>query len=96
MAALAHGRPVLGLRGPNTDAVLAGAGDALALTPLGDRAAFAARGVELTSDLPRLRAIGDAGRQLYESEFDWPVLTQNAVRAIDQLTCYRPSALAAA
>jgi glycosyltransferase involved in cell wall biosynthesis len=73
MAALAHGRPVLGLSGENTDAVLAAATDALALTPAGDIPAFARAAVELTSDQGRLRAIGAAGLRLYETCFAWPV-----------------------
>jgi glycosyltransferase involved in cell wall biosynthesis len=89
MAALAHGRAVLGLRGPSTDAVLAGARGALALTPVGDRAAFARAAVELTSDPERLLAIGDAGRGLYESRFDWPVTAQRVGAVLETITARR-------
>jgi glycosyltransferase involved in cell wall biosynthesis len=77
MAALAHGRPVLGLHGHSTDRVLADAPDALVLTPVGEPRAFARTAVELTGDPARLRHIGEAGRRLYEAEFDWPVLARN-------------------
>jgi glycosyltransferase involved in cell wall biosynthesis len=76
MAALAHGRAVLGLQGRNTDAVLADAHDALVLTPAGDRAAFARRAVELAADPQRLQRIGAAGHRLYAERFDWPVLAR--------------------
>jgi UDP-glucose:(heptosyl)LPS alpha-1,3-glucosyltransferase len=86
MAALAHGRPVLGLRGCNTDAVLADAADALALTPAGDPHAFSSAAVELTRDPERLRTIGDAGRRLYESRFDWPILAQSIASVLAATT----------
>lgn len=78
MAALAHGRPVLGQRGRNTDAVLAENREALVLTPTGDPTTYSQRAVELTNDVSQLNAIGDAGQRLYESRFDWPV----AARAV--------------
>ena len=62
MAALAHGVPVLGLSGGNTDTVLASARDALVLTPVGDLAAFSRAAVALAADRPRRQAIGEAGR----------------------------------
>jgi len=75
MAALAHGRPVLGLSGPRTDAVLVRrAGDALLLSPLGDREAYARAAAQAAVDRDRLQQVGAAGRLLYESEFDWPVV----------------------
>jgi glycosyltransferase involved in cell wall biosynthesis len=86
MAALAHGRPVLGCRGHSTDAVLARANDAMVLTPAGDRAAFARAAVELTSDPARLRAVGDAGRWLYQSQFDWPVAAQRVGAVLQTVT----------
>jgi hypothetical protein len=85
MAAFAHGRPVLGLRGRNTDAVLAGARGALVLTPAGDRAAFSRAAVELTSDPQRMRSIGDAGHQLYETHFDWPHVARRVAAVVNGL-----------
>jgi UDP-glucose:(heptosyl)LPS alpha-1,3-glucosyltransferase len=89
MAALAHGRPVLGLRGRNTDAVLARAEGAMFLTPADDRAAFAEAAVELTRDPDRLRAIGAAGRELYESHFDWPATARSVAAVIEAVTARR-------
>jgi glycosyltransferase involved in cell wall biosynthesis len=83
MAALAHGRPVLGCRGHSTDTMLASSEDAMVLTPAGDRATYARTAVELTSDPTRLRGVGDAGRRLYELQFDWPV-TAERIRAVLQ------------
>jgi glycosyltransferase involved in cell wall biosynthesis len=91
MAALAHGRPVLGLRGDATDAVLHRAHDALVLTDWGDPAAFARMAVELTFDPGRLDAIGDAARRLYEREFDWPVLTGRLRAALEQMAAIGPA-----
>jgi len=85
MAALAHGVPVLGLNGHNTDAVLAQAADAIVLTPVGDRAAFVRAVVELTRDPARMRATGDAGRRLYESRFGWPVLAGTVASQLDTM-----------
>jgi glycosyltransferase involved in cell wall biosynthesis len=75
MAALAHGRPVLGLAGPRTDAILLGSPDALRLTPLGDRDAYARAAAALADSADDREAIGASGRALYEAHFDWPVLT---------------------
>lgn len=75
MAGLAHGVPVVGLRGDNTDAVLARSG-ALVLTPVGDRGAFAHAVSDLAVDCARLQALGAAGRRLYLAEFDWPVVAR--------------------
>ncbi len=86
MAALAHGTPVLGLRGHNTDSILTEASEALVLTPVGDLAAFGHAAVELTSDPPRLKAIGEAGRALYESRFDWPVIAQRVAGELHTIT----------
>ena len=82
MSALAHGRPVVGLHGQNTDSVLAGAGDALVLTPAGDRAAFAGQAVALANDPTRRQAIGQAGKRLYEERFDWPVLARRVASVV--------------
>jgi glycosyltransferase involved in cell wall biosynthesis len=90
MAALAHRRPVLGLRGKNTDQVLIDAVDALALTPMGDPTAFAHAAVELTRDPRKMRAIGEAGGRLYDERFDWPVVAARVTAVLDDLTA-RPT-----
>jgi UDP-glucose:(heptosyl)LPS alpha-1,3-glucosyltransferase len=92
MAALAHGRPVLGLRGRHTDAVLAEAQDALVLTPAGDPAAFSRAAVELAGDRRRLRAIGDAGHRLYKANFDWPVVARQVASVLETIPPERPAA----
>jgi glycosyltransferase involved in cell wall biosynthesis len=83
MAALAHGTPVLGLQGHNTDPVLTRASDAIALSRVGDPAAFARLAVEMTRDLPRLKARGEAGRSLYLSHFDWPVIAAKVAEVLE-------------
>jgi glycosyltransferase involved in cell wall biosynthesis len=82
MAALAHGRPVLGLRSPQTDAVLLRTPPAVAMTEVGSRGGFARTAVELSLDSDRLDQLGHAGRRLYESEFDWPVIVGRIVEAL--------------
>jgi glycosyltransferase involved in cell wall biosynthesis len=74
MAGLAHGIPIVGLRGDNTDGVLLHHHDAMVLTPVGDLRAYARAVVALSADPERRRATGRAGRRLYAAEFDWPVL----------------------
>ena len=86
MAALAHGRPVLGLDGRNTDMLLADAGGAVALTPVGDRSSFSRAAVELSGDPERLRAIGEAGRRLYDSRFDWAVTARSVGAVLETLS----------
>lgn len=76
MAALAHRRPVLGLRGKHTDRMLVDAHGALTLTPVGQVDAFAQAAVRLTRDRELLQSIGEAGARLYEERFDWPVTAQ--------------------
>lgn len=83
MAALAHGRPILGLRGHNTDSVLARASDALILTPAGDAGAFARAAAALADDPARRQAIAAAGRRLYEERFDWPVFVRRLTALLD-------------
>lgn len=73
MAALQHGVPVLATEGPLTDSVLRRT-PALSLTPVGDREAYARAAAALAADPERRRTAGRAGRDLYEREFDWPVI----------------------
>jgi len=92
MAALAHGRPVLGLHGVNTDAELAAARDALTLTRAGDREAFARAAVALTAEPARLRALGEAGRRLYEARYDWPVIARRVANVLEETRAARSAA----
>lgn len=96
MAALAHGRPVLGLTGHNTDTILARARDALWLTPAGSPVAFARATVALTAEPARLGTMGAAARRLYETHFDWPVLTRKVEAAIASISATERPATAVA
>lgn len=69
-AALAHGRPIVGLRGANTDAMLAAAsGTAMLLTAAGDKDAFAREAVSVTRSPALMRRLGAQARELYDQEF---------------------------
>lgn len=83
MAALAHGLPVLGLRGRATDDVLLECEGTLTLTPVGDRDAFSRAAADLVTDRSRLRARGEAGRRLYLEHFDWPHVARRVMSAIE-------------
>jgi glycosyltransferase involved in cell wall biosynthesis len=92
MAALAHGKPVVGLEGSNTDEVLRQAGDALVLVPTGDRDAFARAVVDLLEQPARMRSIGERGRRLYESRFDWPLAAEQVLALMSRMTSRNGSA----
>lgn len=85
MAALAHGLPVVALRGASTDRVLLEC-DALTLTPAGRPEAFARAAASLTLDSARMAARAAGGRRLYEEEFDWPVLAERVQSVLDRIT----------
>jgi glycosyltransferase involved in cell wall biosynthesis len=82
MAALAHGVAVLTVQGTATDALLAGQPQALELTPAGDLRAYALAAVRLAADRPGLRVRGEAGRRLYETQLDWPVIARRVSGAL--------------
>jgi glycosyltransferase involved in cell wall biosynthesis len=82
MAALQHGLPVVGTTGPLTDAVLRNASQALRLTAVGDPGLFARAAVRLGEDRAGRAAAGVAARELYEREFDWPVLAEKLLAAL--------------
>jgi len=86
MAALAHGRPVVALRGRSTDSVLTAHADALVLTPAGDPEGFVRATVEMAGDAERRVAVGAAGRRLYEARFDWPVLARKVAGVLAGLS----------
>lgn len=91
MASLAHGLPVLGLRGHNSDSVLLDHPGALVLTGAGDRAAYARAAVALAGDPRRRQLIGDAGRRLYDEAFDWPIIARTVAAATNELAAARPA-----
>jgi glycosyltransferase involved in cell wall biosynthesis len=74
MAALCNGVPVVSTRGSETDAELLNATAAITLTPPSDPRSFAEAAVTLARDGERRRAVGEAGRRLYDECFDWRVL----------------------
>jgi glycosyltransferase involved in cell wall biosynthesis len=82
MAGLAHGLPVVGLRGVNTDRILIRHADATVMTPCGDPDAYARAAVELEADRARLQAVGVAGRELYDRNFDWSVVARMVIAAL--------------
>ncbi len=83
MAGLAHGLPVVGLYGPETDHVLTGNPRALTLTPVGDIDAFVRATLALLDDPGRLRASAEAGRELYATRFDWPIMARRVAAALN-------------
>jgi hypothetical protein len=85
MAALAHGRPVVGLHGRNTDSLLLEHDEALVLTAAGDIEAFVRAAVSLAAAPARRRTVGDAGRRLYDECFDWPHLARRVACALDSI-----------
>lgn len=82
MAGLAHALPVVGLRGVSTDGVLLSHPEALVLTPVGDRRAFAKAVLEITRDREHLEAAGRAAWALYANNFDWPVAADRLMAAL--------------
>jgi glycosyltransferase involved in cell wall biosynthesis len=80
MAALQHGLPVLGTAGPLTGPALRDSG-ALELTPVGRPDLFARAAQRLAVDRPARLALGRAGRALYASTFDWPVIAGRILEA---------------
>lgn len=82
MAALQHGLPVLGTAGELTDGVLRGTGAGPVLTAVPDRDEFARAAVRLAGDRDGRVAAGEAGRRLYEREFDWSVTARRLLEAL--------------
>lgn len=75
MAALQHGLPVVGTEGHLTDRLLREPGIGLELVPAGRQDLFARCVGSLARDRERRIALGMEARALYESQFDWPVIT---------------------
>jgi glycosyltransferase involved in cell wall biosynthesis len=75
MAALQHAIPVVGTRGSLTDGSLAlDAG--LVLADGGCSEKFVLAATQLAESPEEARSVALAGRQLYEREFEWPVLAR--------------------
>jgi glycosyltransferase involved in cell wall biosynthesis len=92
MAALQHGLPVVATSGPQTDAVfLEHDGRALDLVPETDADAFAGAAERLFCDAGRRRGLARAGRTLYGSRFDWPVLARTVESFLPSPAAAAPS-----
>jgi glycosyltransferase involved in cell wall biosynthesis len=82
MAALQHGLPVVGTDGPLTDSVLRDAGHALRLVPVDRPGDFADTVASLAASDETRRELGQRGRELYESQFDWPVIADRLLQTL--------------
>lgn len=83
MAALQHGLAVVGTLGPLTDPVLQEATSAMRLVPVDDPDLYAETVRRLAGSDAERRALGAAGRDLYESCFDWPVTSRRLLAALE-------------
>jgi glycosyltransferase involved in cell wall biosynthesis len=85
MTSLQHGVPTLATLGPQTDPIFREQdGDALRLVPEEDVAGFGAAAESLYRlPEPQRRDIGETGKELYETSFDWPVLARTAEEVFD-------------
>lgn len=83
MAALQHAIPVVGTDGPLTDAVLQTSA-ALELVPVGQPEQFADAAALLAANPAERQAIGERGRDLYCSEFDWPLIAHRLLAACEE------------
>jgi glycosyltransferase involved in cell wall biosynthesis len=90
MAGLAHGLPVVGLRSAATDRVLVERSDALILTPIGDVAAYCDATLAMAVNEARRDSIGRAARELYITQFDWPVIASRVAAALTDGYALRP------
>jgi glycosyltransferase involved in cell wall biosynthesis len=79
MAALQHGLCVVTTKGAGRDRALRE--PALALVPVSDRAAFAARSRALAGDAAARRRYGRAARELYEQHYSWETIATHFVHA---------------
>jgi glycosyltransferase involved in cell wall biosynthesis len=83
MAALQHAVAVVGTDGHLTDDQLRRATDAMRLVAVADRDGFVAAVCALADSTDDRRALAAAGRRLYEDSFDWPVLVDGLLTALD-------------
>lgn len=83
MAALQHGVPVLATDGELTDPGFRKTGDAVSLVPVSDLEAFAEAARRLGEDPAQRATRGRAARELYEREFDWPVIARRLTAGLE-------------
>jgi glycosyltransferase involved in cell wall biosynthesis len=75
-AMMAHGIPLLGTSGVNTDEPFVNGTGCLELVPVDDIDGYAAAAVRLAADPRRRLAVGAAGLALYERSLAWPVIAR--------------------
>jgi len=83
MAALQHGLAVVGTDGPLTDPIFRRPPVAVRLVPVGRPDLFSTAVHDLADSTDDRAALGVAARQLYQDCFDWPVLADRLVDAVD-------------
>lgn len=89
MAALQHGLPVVATRGANTDAVLVESTGALRLVDADGPDEMAGTAAHLAADPQARRALGEAGRRLYEERFSWPVIASEVTGTLAEVWAAR-------
>jgi glycosyltransferase involved in cell wall biosynthesis len=77
MAALQHGVPIVGTRGPVIDSALVDSDGALRLVAAERADLFAGAVAELAQQPAERRRMAQAARSLYDRRFDWPVLVRS-------------------
>lgn len=81
LAGIQHGLPIVGLRGPITDAFWSSV-DGVVLAEMGDRRGFANRVVALSKDADRRRALGASNLKYFEAHMTWPKIVRMFLSAI--------------
>jgi glycosyltransferase involved in cell wall biosynthesis len=84
MAALQHEIAVVGTVGHLTDSILREARQALRLTPVDRPDLFVSAVAELAADPARRCALARAGRAMYEERFDWPIVVDALLEALEE------------
>jgi glycosyltransferase involved in cell wall biosynthesis len=82
-AALQHGLPIVGTRGPVIDSSLVDTEGTLRLVPAGRADLFARAVAELAQQPAERRRMAQAARSLYEQRFDWPVLARSLILELE-------------
>jgi len=86
LAGLQHGVATLTTEGVHTENVfLQARGRALCTVPVHDSDAFSRAAVDLWENPSRRRQIGRAGRLLYESRCDWPVVANRLLAGLGEV-----------
>jgi glycosyltransferase involved in cell wall biosynthesis len=87
IAGLAHGLAVVSTEGPSTDPMLRFVhGKALWLTPVGDRAAFAAAVLQLAQQSALRASLGEEASAFYAAHLDWSRLARRVLKTLSVAT----------